>query len=100
MINHLPAEAQADLEILIQEHLGDTFPACAIAAIKDGQWVLDTVWGHVEDYPITEETLFDLASVTKLFTITAFLSLVSAGKIGLHDPLVKIIPEFGAASPR
>jgi CubicO group peptidase (beta-lactamase class C family) len=100
MINQLPAATQSELEILLHHHLEQTFPACAIAVIKDGDWILDAVWGHVEEYPITEDTLFDLASVTKLFTITAFLSLVSAGKIGLHDPLVRVIPEFGTVSPR
>lgn len=32
--------------------------------------------------------------------MTAFLSFVSAGRVGLDDPLVKIIPEFGALAPR
>lgn len=100
MINHLPPHTTSELEIILNHHLGHTFAACALAVIKDGNWVLDAVWGHIEEYPITEEALFDLASVTKLFTITAFLSLVSAGKIGLHDPLVKVIPEFGTAAPR
>src|SRR5262249_9539019 len=54
----------------------------------------------IEDHPVTPATLFDLASVTKLFTVTAFLSLVSAGKVGLHDPLASVIPEFAAHSPR
>lgn len=45
-------------------------------------------------------TLFDFASLTKLFTTTAFLSLVSAGKTSLDAPLVSVIPEFGAQSPR
>src|SRR5690606_7859352 len=37
---------------------------------------------------------------SKLFTTTAFLSLVSAGKVALDDPLVSVIPEFGAEGVR
>src|SRR5262249_7168663 len=40
------------------------------------------------------------ASVTKLFTVTAFLAQVSAGKAALHDPLASVIPEFASQSPR
>ena len=62
--------------------------------------MLNTGWGTVEGHPVTSATRFDLASVTKLFTATAFLSFVSAGKVGLDDPLVSIVPEFAALSPR
>lgn len=100
MTNQLSTTAQQHLETLIDQHLGETFPACVVAVIKRGETVLKAAWGMVESDPVTTETLFDLASVTKLFTITAFLSLVSAGKVGLHDPLTNVIPEFGAVTPR
>jgi serine-type D-Ala-D-Ala carboxypeptidase len=100
VVNQLSSTAQQQLETLIGQHIGETFPACVVVAIKDGEIVLESAWGTVEGNPTTTETLFDLASVTKLFTITAFLSLVSGGKVGLHDPLANVIPEFVAVSPR
>ena len=44
--------------------------------------------------------LFDFASLTKLFTTTAFLALVSAGKTSLNVPLMQVIPEFEDLSLR
>jgi serine-type D-Ala-D-Ala carboxypeptidase len=96
----LSSAVQRRLEGLIQSNLGTVFPACSIVAIKGGEKVLDAAWGTAEGSPVTVDTLFDLASVTKLFTVTAFLSLVSSGKVGLRDSLVSVIPEFGAETPR
>lgn len=46
--------------------------------------------------PMTVETIFDLASLTKVVgTTTAIMQLVEQGKIRLNDPVVKYIPEFG-----
>ena len=49
--------------------------------------------------PISQDTLFDLASVTKLFTVTAVLRLISLGKLELDQPIVTILPEFGGKRP-
>ncbi len=99
-MNDLPTPAQTRLETLIQHNLGTVFPACALAVIKNGDTVLDAGWGTVEGTPATSNTLYDLASVTKLFTVTTFLSFVSAGRVALDEPLIKIVPEFGALAPR
>ncbi len=88
------------LETLMAENIGRVFPTCVLAVIKRGELVLNSAWGTVEGQPATTGTLFDLASVTKLFTVTAFLSYVSAGVVGLDDPLITVVPEFGALSPR
>ncbi len=51
--------------------------------------------------PMTVDTIFDLASLTKVVATTpAVLHLVAAGKIGLDDPLATYIPEFGSDGPR
>ena len=50
--------------------------------------------------PAATDTLFDLASVTKLIVETSFLALVEAGAIGLESRLVDIVPEFGRLNPR
>jgi CubicO group peptidase (beta-lactamase class C family) len=48
-----------------------------------------------ERIPMTRETIFDLASLTKpLATTTATLLLVAEGAIGLDDPVVKHLPSF------
>jgi CubicO group peptidase (beta-lactamase class C family) len=42
-----------------------------------------------------KNTIFDLASVTKLFTATAIMQLWDRGKLKLDDPVAKYLPEFG-----
>jgi CubicO group peptidase (beta-lactamase class C family) len=45
--------------------------------------------------PATRETVYDLASLTKVvFTTTAILRLVEAGRIALDDPLTRAIPDL------
>ena len=51
--------------------------------------------------PMTPETIFDLASLTKVMaTTTAVMQLEEQGKIKLNDPVVKYIPEFGQNGKR
>ena len=45
--------------------------------------------------PMTEDTLFDLASLTKVVaTATSVMKLVEDGRIRLSDPVARFIPEF------
>ncbi len=46
--------------------------------------------------PMTLDTIFDLASLTKVVaTTTAVMMLVEEGRIRLSDPVAQFIPEFG-----
>jgi uncharacterized protein YbbC (DUF1343 family)/CubicO group peptidase (beta-lactamase class C family) len=46
--------------------------------------------------PMTEDTIFDLASLTKVVaTTTSVMTLVEQGRIRLSDPVTQFIPEFG-----
>jgi uncharacterized protein YbbC (DUF1343 family)/CubicO group peptidase (beta-lactamase class C family) len=45
--------------------------------------------------PMTLDTIFDLASLTKVIaTTTAVMQLVEHGKVRLNDPVAKYLPEF------
>jgi len=102
-INRIPQATFDMLDAAIQAHT-PLPPAIAIAAFKDGHPVLEAAWGVVDpetrSQTVSVRTLFDLASLTKLFTSTAFLSLVSAGKVALDDSLASVVPEFGTITPR
>ena len=52
--------------------------------------------------PMTEDTIFDLASLTKsLATATAVLQLAERGEVAIDDPLQTYLPEFNPAdNPR
>jgi CubicO group peptidase (beta-lactamase class C family) len=44
----------------------------------------------------TTDTLYDLASLTKLFTTTAVMRLVEQGRLSLDEPVARSLPEFAA----
>jgi uncharacterized protein YbbC (DUF1343 family)/CubicO group peptidase (beta-lactamase class C family) len=45
--------------------------------------------------PMTVDTIFDLASLTKVIaTTTAVMQLMEQGKVRLNDPVAKYLPEF------
>ena len=44
--------------------------------------------------PMTEDTIFAIASMTKPITCVGFMRLVEQGKIGLDDPAAKYLPEL------
>lgn len=84
----------------MERHVGVTFPVCALAVLQNGHVLVDRAWGRCEGHEATPTTLFDVASISKLFTTTAFLASVSAGQVQLDDPLVKVLPGFGQSGPR
>ena len=45
--------------------------------------------------PMREDTIFDLASVSKLFTSIAAVQLIEDGSIELEAPVAAYLPEFG-----
>jgi len=44
--------------------------------------------------PVQEDTIFEMASITKQFTATAIMLCVRAGKLKLDDELTEYFPEF------
>lgn len=103
-INTLSGSGHDALARVVEAHLGETFPAIALTVVQNGTVRFNGAWGWLDpepaSYPTQPDTLFDLASLSKLFTTTAFLALVSEGRVRLDDPLVSIVPEFGASGPR
>jgi CubicO group peptidase (beta-lactamase class C family) len=52
------------------------------------------------DTPVTGDSLFRIASLSKSFTALAVMQLVDAGLLGLDDPVREPVPEFKMADPR
>ena len=49
--------------------------------------------------PMTEDTIFDLASLTKsLATATAVMALYEQGRVQFDDPVQQYLPDFNAAN--
>jgi CubicO group peptidase (beta-lactamase class C family) len=77
-------------------------PGLSVAIVKDGQVVLAKGYGvralgSVE--PVDAETLFGIASNTKVFTATALGILVEDGKLEWDAPVVRYLPSFQMYDP-
>jgi CubicO group peptidase (beta-lactamase class C family) len=47
-----------------------------------------------QQVPMRADTIFDMASITKLFTSVAVMQLVEAGQVVLDAPVARYLPEF------
>lgn len=73
-------------------------PGYAVAIIRDGAFAWRKGYGLAnldDDVPITPETSFHLASLSKQFTGAAIALLLLDHKIALSDPVAKYIPAAG-----
>jgi len=79
-------------------------PGVAVGIVKDGTLVYARGFGlmKVDDpgRPVTPETLFHMASITKPFVATSVMQLVERGKINIDEPVVKYLPYFQLKDPR
>jgi uncharacterized protein YbbC (DUF1343 family)/CubicO group peptidase (beta-lactamase class C family) len=75
-------------------------PGAVVLIGHDGEVVYHKAYGNraLEPVaePMTEDTIFDIASLTKIVaTTTSVMKLVQEGKIKLNDPVSRYVPEFG-----
>lgn len=72
-------------------------PGLSVVIVKDGSVVLMKGYG-VRDVntrkPVDENTLFMIASNTKLFTATSLSLLETRGKLNLNDKITKYFPDY------
>lgn len=71
-------------------------PGIAVGVLLDGKITFASygVTNIDQPAPVSETTLFVIASVTKSFTATAIMCLVADGKIELDAPVIRYIPEL------
>ena len=77
-------------------------PGLSVAIVKDGQVVLAKGYGVRalgSSDPVDAETLFGIASNTKVFTATALGILVEEGKLEWDAPVVRYLPAFQMYDP-
>ncbi len=85
-------------EAVVAAALGHVFPAAQVEVRHGGQILWSAAYGWLDperrSHPTGRQTLFDLASVTKLFVVTAFMTLVEEGAVILDQPVATVLPEF------
>lgn len=73
------------------------FPGCQVACVKDGYMILNNAYGHASykrQEKVTNEHLYDLASVTKVAATTlAAMKLYDEKKYQLNDSIQKYLPD-------
>lgn len=70
-------------------------PALAAAVYRGEELLLERAWGAADiasRVPASSEHVFQMCSVTKMFTATAVLQLVERGVLRLDEPLRRYLP--------
>ncbi len=75
------------------------FPGAVVIAGHNGHIVFQKAYGNrsliPQPEPMTEDTIFDVASLTKvLATAPAVMQLYEQGRFRLNDPVAQYLPEF------
>lgn len=77
-------------------------PGMAVSVVYDNKVFYSEGHGIVEigfDSPVSELTLFQIASVSKAFTTAALALLVDEGKLEWDAPVIDYLPEFRLYDP-
>jgi CubicO group peptidase (beta-lactamase class C family) len=69
----------------------------SIAVVRGNDVIVSKGYGYADlaaKVPATADTIYDIASVTKLITAVAIMKLAQAGKLDLDADLASLLPEF------
>ncbi|TDK56265.1 class A beta-lactamase-related serine hydrolase [Bacillus salipaludis] len=80
-------------EKMKQEHIA----GAAVGMMKNDSIIFQKGFGYRDleaQLPVTPETNFGIASVTKSFTAMAILEMEAKGLLSVDDPVQKFLPEF------
>ncbi|CAF1094157.1 unnamed protein product [Didymodactylos carnosus] len=99
------------IDEFINYEIEQGFPGAALIVIRYGKILKQTVYGYKLKYNengtlieqpqlLTLDSMFDLASLTKMYaTNYALMLLVEQGKLNVDDQVTKYIPEYSGCNP-
>lgn len=98
----LKGETEAQLDTTLTPFIEEAMqaydlPGFAIGIVKDNEVVYARGFGYKNidtKKPVTNTTLFHMASISKPFVATAVMQLVEQGKIDLEAPVTTYLPYF------
>ncbi len=91
---------------IIEADIENGFPGAVLAIVKDGALVKLSAYGNQRTFldggntmdtpqPMTVNTMFDMASVTKVYATTlALMKLSYEGKLDINKPVYYYLPDF------
>lgn len=97
-----PAMVEAKVDRIFGEYDRPGAPGCAVGVYNAGRILFAKGYGQADiaaQRPITANSVFSIASLTKQFTAFGIALLESEGKLSLDDPVRKYLPqlpEFGS----
>jgi CubicO group peptidase (beta-lactamase class C family) len=97
-LSEQPSFIRDSLDSYIQKGLKDwNLPGLSVVIVKDGSVIWMKGYGVRDletNIPVDENTLFMIASNTKLFTGSSLALLETQGKLSLNDPVTKYFPSY------
>ncbi len=99
-------EFDTALDSVLDSGLGTIYSAASAQVRQHGQVIYSAGGGRLDPdgrrevgEAVRSDTFFDLASLTKLFTATAFFRLIDAGKVSLETSVSAVLPAFSGLRP-
>ena len=88
---------EQDLTALLKDHVevGHETMGLVAGTIDGGRRAIAT-YGHsggANDRPLDADTVFEIGSITKVFTALLLAEMVGRGEVALDDPAAKFLPE-------
>jgi len=94
----IPASGRVALGAFLNQAIADNLvPAVSVVIVnREQQLFLEAVGKRdaAKNVPLTSDSIFRIASMTKPITSLAVMMLHEEGKIGFDDPVTKYLPEF------
>src|SRR5699024_12088468 len=92
-------KVEESIDKIMETYVGENkeIPCAAIVIVKDGNVLLEKGYGmsdvenQIEVDP--EKTVFEAASISKVYTWSAVMQLVEQGKIDLHKDIREYLPD-------
>ncbi|MFP2996850.1 serine hydrolase domain-containing protein [Spongiivirga sp. MCCC 1A20706] len=91
------AQNNSKIDALFEKYDSSETPGIAVSVVKDGSVIYQKGFGMANlEYgiPITENTKFHVASLSKQFTAFMILKLENDGLLSINDDIRKYIPEL------
>ena len=93
----LPDSLVKKIDSICSEWNKPNTPGCAVAVVRNDSLLFAKGYGMADlefGIPITDSTIFHMASVSKQFTAFSIVLLARAGKLKLDDDIRKYLPWF------
>jgi len=86
-----------ELDALLQNFVDNALPGCALQVAQKGKTIYEGYFGYSDienKVPVTKDSIFRLASMSKIPLYTTMMMLYERGKFNLTDPVWKYLPEW------